>query len=193
VRPSDIQFEIHGLQYPSCESSEPKGDGMYWWTKAATVVLYCQSHRMSTVVRKGAGIGIVRIGSTNRQPNTAGPDFLLTHSQVSIEFPSNSSETPFSLVFSGFSGLGWLSLYRRSLLRREMSDSAWSATRLKWHNPRGSPLLNCIYLYLSEAYESNFFENTWLRPWPFWQHTLYVCRIDGHVLVCIEDGWRVCN
>jgi hypothetical protein len=56
---------------------------------------------MSTVVGKG-----VRIGSTLGHPNTAGSDFLLTQSQVSIEFPSNSSETP----FSAFSGLGWLSL-----------------------------------------------------------------------------------
>jgi hypothetical protein len=51
---------------------------MYWWTKAAIARV-----TQSTVVGKGAGV--VRIGSTLPRPNTAGPDFLLTQSQVSIE------------------------------------------------------------------------------------------------------------
>jgi hypothetical protein len=66
------------MDYPSCEPSEPKGDRMYWWTKAAIARV-----TQSTVVGKGAGV--VRIGSTLPRPNTAGPDFLLTQSQVSIE------------------------------------------------------------------------------------------------------------
>lgn len=67
-----------------------------------------------------------------------GPEFLLTQSQMTIEFPGNSSETPSPLVFSGFNGVGWLSQAQKISfvqVRREVSDSAWSATPPEMAHP----------------------------------------------------------
>jgi hypothetical protein len=67
-----------------------------------------------------------------------GPELLLTQSQMSIEFPGSSSETPSSLVFSGFSGVGWLSQAQKISfvqVRREVSDSTRCATPPEMAHP----------------------------------------------------------
>ena len=145
---------------------------------------------MLTAVGKGAGI--VRIGSTLY--------FWLTHSQMSIEIPGNSSETPFSLVFNGFSGLECphstehLFLYGTSTsgeTRDVGRDSVWSATLLEWHVPRGSPQLNRESL--SEAYESKFSRTHGRGPQTMAINSVGLPHRWPCMYSTIRDGWRVCN
>ena len=65
------------MDYLSCESSEPKGDRMYGWTKAGTA----RVTQMSTVVGilgKSAGMVLYRTLRENQHPNTVVPVILLT-------------------------------------------------------------------------------------------------------------------
>jgi hypothetical protein len=102
-----FNLKFHG--YPSCESSEPKGGRMYWWTKAATASARVTE---STIVGKGAGV--IRIGSTLREnpnPNTAGPDFLLTQSQMSQQQLRNTL----------FLGVQWVQWIRVAFIAQKIS------------------------------------------------------------------------
>jgi hypothetical protein len=122
---------------------------MYWWTKAATASARVTE---STIVGKGAGV--IRIGSTLREnpnPNTAGPDFLLTQSQMSQQQLRNTL----------FLGVQWVQWIRLALIAQKISfETRDVGLRVERHPlamaPRGSPLSLLNYKSLSEAYKSKF-------------------------------------